>query len=760
MKIDRRSFLSFVIGGAAGTALTPLPWKLTDDLAIWTQNWPWTPVPPNGEVSYVNSACMLCPGGCGITVRKIDDRAVKIEGMKGHPVNDGGICILGLSGLQLLYGPTRVKTPLKRVGNRGEGRWEKISWEKAISEVTATLGGLRKKGQAHSVGCISGSDRGTVASLFSRFLFVYGSPNFVRTPSIQDSYEFILHLMQGVQATAGFDFENADFLLSFGSGIIEGWGSPVRMFRANSKLRRTGAKIVQIEPRLSKTAAKSDKWIPINPGTEAALALGIAHVLMKEALYDKTFINNHSFGFKDWTDRQGNPQKGFQTIVLEKYNPENVAGITGVDKSTLVSLARDFARASRPLAIGGRGQGATPGDITEFMAVHALNAMTGRLNRKGGLWALPEPDYIHWPRAEMEGIASRGIQQGRLDGAESDAYPNSKYLLNRFIENIASGKPYPIQVLFIEGSNPLYTQPNTGSVKAAFDKVPFIISFSSYMDETAQYADLILPNHTYLERYEDVPQPAGFQKPIISLTRPVVSPQFNTKYIGDVILLMAKGLGGAVAKAFPWKTYEACLETTLGNKLDTLLQEGYWLDGKFAVPSWNKAFDTPSLKFEFISSNQNGKSQKETGLLQDFQPIKPEGDTGAFPLILIPYDSMRLANGFIGDPPFMVKTVEDTVLKGNDVFVEINPKTAKELGLSKGQSARLTTPKGTVKARVHFFEGIKPGVIALPRGLGHTAYDNYLANKGVNFNDLIGPIPDPASGLDAAWGIRAKLSKA
>ena len=123
MKIDRRSFLSFLIGGAAGTTLSPLPWKLMDDSAIWTQMWPWTPVPEDGESSYVNSVCTLCSGGCGITIRKIDDRAVKIEGMKGYPVNDGGLCLLGLSGLQLLYSPTRVKGPLKRVGKKGEGKW-------------------------------------------------------------------------------------------------------------------------------------------------------------------------------------------------------------------------------------------------------------------------------------------------------------------------------------------------------------------------------------------------------------------------------------------------------------------------------------------------------------------------------------------------------------------------------------------------------------------------------------------------------------
>jgi len=758
MKIDRRSFLSFVVGGAAGTALSPLPWKLTDDLSIWSQNWPWTPDPPNGEVTYVNSACTLCPGGCGITVRKVEDRAVKIEGMKGHPVNDGGICILGLSGLQMLYGPTRVQTPLKRIGNRGEGKWQKISWDKALSEVLAKLTDLRKAGKAHTVSAISGSDRGTVANLLSRFLTVYGSPNFIRTPSIRDTYELTLHLMQGVQASAGFDVENASLILSFGSGIIEGWGSPVRMFRANSKLKKTGGKVIQVDPRLSKTAAKSDKWIPIKSGTEAALALGIAHVIIKESRYNKDFIENYTFGFNDWTDSSGNQHKGFKTVVLESYSPEKVSEITGVDKAAIASLARTFALASRPLALCGRGQGKTPGSVTEFMAVHALNALVGNINKQGGIWAIPEPDYINWPTVEMDALASAGIQKGRLDGATSDRYPDTLYMLNRFVENVRSGKSYAIEALFVNGANPLYTSPDAKAAKAALDKIPFIVSFSSYMDETTENADLILPNHAYLERYEDVSQPAGLQKPIISLTRPVVSPRFDTLHLGDVILLLAKGLGGTISKAFPWNTYETCLEATLGGTLDGLLTKGYWVNDRFTPPAWKNAFDTTSSKFEFAVQNQNGAENKT--LMPGFEFVKPEGDAGSFPLILIPYDSMRLANGSVGDTPFMIKTVEDTVLKGNDCFVEINPKTARKMKLSEGKPARLETPKGSATVRVHLSESVGPGMIALPRGLGHTAYDDYLADKGVNINDLIGPTPDPISGLDAAWGIRAKLSKA
>jgi anaerobic selenocysteine-containing dehydrogenase len=130
-------------------------------------------------------------------------------------------------------------------------------------------------------------------------------------------------------------------------------------------------------------------------------------------------------------------------------------------------------------------------------------------------------------------------------------------------------------------------------------------------------------------------------------------------------------------------------------------------------------------------------------------------------LLLVPYDSMRLnADGQPGAPPFMIKALEDTILKGNDMLVEINPATAKQLGLSEGRLATLATPKGSARVKIRLTQGIMPGVIAIPRGLGHTADNRFLAGRGANYNQLSGPVDDPASGYNAAWGIRAKLTKA
>jgi anaerobic selenocysteine-containing dehydrogenase len=737
MKVDRRSFLSFILGGAAGTALSPLPWKLTDDLAIWTQNWPWTPVPEKGEISFVTSACTLCPGGCGISVKKSAERVIKIEGLKGHPVNDGGLCILGLAGAQLLYGPTRIRTPLKRIN----GAWQKISWQDAIAEIVDKLMQLRVSGSAHKVACVAGSDRGTVSGLFNRFLTVYGSPNFIRMPSIWDSYELTLYLTQGTRSMAGFDIENADFILSFGSGLIEGWGSPGYMLRAKSTLRKKGGRMDQIESRLSKTAAKSDHWIPIKPGTEGALALSLAHVIIKEGLYNREFVDGYTTGLTARYRR-----------MIEGFPPEIVSGKTGVSTGAIVALARDFAGARKALAICGQGQGHLPGNLQEFLAVHTLNALVGNVNQPGGIWAVPEPEYIDWPELEMDAIASEGFQQPRVDGAGSIQYPNARYLLNRLPAVINASEASPVELLFVSNANPVFSLQDTASVKKAFEKISMKVSFSSYMDETAAMADLVLPNHVFLERYEDVPAASGFPKPIIGLAKPVVEPLYNTQHVGDVIIQLAKELGQNIGAAFPWEDYATCLEETLGDKWDALVEEGYWVDNEFSHTDRADAFETNSAKFEFTNS--------EIISLADYSPLKPEGDETLYPLLLVPYDTMRVTSDYVGSPAFLIKALEDTILKGNLVMVEVNPETAKTLGLSEGQNAKLTTLTDSVRVKVHLSNGIMPGVVAIPRGLGHTAYDKFLAGKGVNFNQLCRPIEDPASGHNAAWGIQAKLSKA
>ncbi len=721
MKVDRRSFLSFVIGGAAGTALSPLPWKLMDDAAIWSQMWPWTPVPPDGAYTYQDSTCSLCPGGCGISVRKVDNRAVKIEGKKGHLINDGGICIKGLSGLQLLYGPTRVKSPMKRVGERGEGKWERISWEEATALLSEKLTEIRDGGESHTVGAIAGPG-GTVPALLERFMTAYGSPNFIRMPSPQDTEALAVKMLFEDEGRIGYDLENADYILSFGSGLLDGWGSPVRTFRANSKWKENSAAVVQIEPRLSNTAAKANRWIPINPGTEADLALGIAAAMVKNNMVGSGAVSGMRRVKKD---------------LLDNYPAETVARITGVSADVIMELATAFAKAGRPLALCGRGKGEIGTSLRETAAVYLLNALADNINQEGGMYVLPYADYIQWPRVKPDTMSAAGLDQPRLDGAGTKTYSDVESLADRMVPAINGEGPYALQLLMVAGANPCHDLADAMKVKEVLAQIPFIVSFSSFNDDTAQMADLLMPDHVYLERYEDIPVGAGILQQVIGLSKPVVSPQFNTRHLGETVITLAKAMGGAIADAFAWEDYETCLQETMGKRWNLLMEEGVWVE---------KRIDPVASKFRMADLNTPA--------------LQAEGEVDSFPLVLIPFDSIRVSTGYIGAPPFMIKTVSDTVIKGKDGFVEVNPQTAAENGLAEGTMAKLTTPRGQARVRVHLSEGIMPGVIAMVRGLGHTGYDGYLADKGVNFNALIGPVEDPSSGLNAAWGIRAMLAKA
>jgi len=708
MKIDRRCFLALGVGFSAGTALTPIPWKLMDDVAIWSQNWPWTPVPPEGEMTEVASVCTLCPGGCGISVRKIDQRVIKVEGLKDHPVNNGGVCIRGLTGPQLIYSPTRVRTPLKRVGERGAGKWEKISWDDAIAEVAQRLAALRAEDRPESV------------------LTAFGSPNLVVMPSGADTAQVGLEQMVGPGFELGYDLEQADFIMGFGAGVLDGWGSPARVFKAHSAWKDHDVRMVQAEPRLSSTAARADLWLPVKPGTYGALALGIARVVLEHGGEDREFLAGIPT-FDQWKKE-----------VLDQYPISRVAEITGVDAALITQAGKEFSAARRPLALWGAGQGLTPGDLQEFMAVMALNALKGNMNRDGGIQTVPAADYIQWDAPALDDTAQQGLAQERVDGADA-AGPSRA---SRFFANLAKGEGYGIEMLLIHQANPLYSLPATAGVQEALEKIPFIVSFASFKDETAMLADLILPNHIYLERFEDVPAASGMPRQIVGLSRPVVAPQHNTRHVGDVLLKIARAVGDPLAGAMAWDSHEVCLKETLGDRWDGLMESTFW-EGASAGGAANFSFTA-----------HGGK------VMPDYREVAPEGDSGKYPLELIPYDTMRLAPRRVGSMPYMVKAVEDTVLKKDDVLVEINPATAKAYKLKEGQQALLTTPFATAKVRVHLSHGIRPELVALPRGLGHTAFDEFLKHKGVNINDLMGPTADPLTGLDAAWGIRAKLTRA
>ncbi len=815
MEITRRNFIQFLVGGVAGLHITPIPWKLTDDSAIWTQNWPWVPVPPVGAFTKEKSICNLCPGACGIEVRKVDERAVKIEGRTDYPVNPGGICPLGMGGLQLLYNESiRFTGPMKRVGPRGSGEFKDISWDEAIKELSGRLSSLRKNGQPEAVAAVDGNPmRSTMSLMIERLLSAVGSPNYVRIPGAEDTYQTANALMQGSQGPMAYDLENADYILSFGSGLLEGWGAPGRVLNAwglwhgNPAEKKT--KIVQIESRASNTASKADQWVAARPGTEAALALGLAHVIIKERLHDSDFVNNYSFGFHDWNSSDGKNHIGFEAMVLNNYSPGKVSNITGLKTNDIVSLARDFARAKAPIAVCGKGKGALNGSLLEFMAVLSLNALVGNINNPGGVLVQDPLPLSPLPEIEMDGIAGKGIEKGRLDKAGTRQYPFSKSLINNLAEAVINGPKAPIDTLLVFSANPAYTLPDGGAFKKGMKDIPFIVSFSPFRDETAYMADLILPDHTYLEKTDDIVCPSGLQYQLYGLSRPVVKPVYDTKSTGDVIIKLAKGIGDSVGSAFPWGDYGAVLKARAKGLFDSngglvsydgsvpvwklqnersglnpdyksfddmwkkISSGGLWYRPVHTYKNWEGIFKTPSGKFEFFSSQielavSGGTQREHLGIgvsgdemfMPHYEELRSEVNRSAYPLVMIPYEMINLASGWAPNPPFLNKTLFDDQLQKDESFADVNPKTAAEYGLKQGDRASIESPAGQVRVRVNIFEGAMPGIVYLPLGLGHTAYDEFLQGKGINPNEIIHAGKDPLSGQPVWWNTPVKLIRA
>jgi anaerobic selenocysteine-containing dehydrogenase len=819
MEFDRRDFIKFAVGGFSGTLLSPLPWKLMDDVAIWTQNWSWVPVPAKGKISTVNTVCTLCPGACGIQVRKVGSRVVKIEGRSDYPVNQGSICPLGMASPQILYNEgIRWKGPMKRVGPRGSLEWKEITWNEALDTLASRIRRLREKRIPEKLAAVDGNHgRSTAALLIQRFMSTFGSPHYMVLPREDDTYETAALLMQGKSEAPAFDLENSDFILSFGCPLLDGWGAPGRMLHAWAEWASRGqgkkSLLVQVDPWLSTTASKADRWVALFPGTEAALALGFAHVIIKENLYNKRFVDGHSFGFDDWVDASGHKRKGFASYVLERYTPQTVEKITGVPENVVMEVARKFASARAPLALVGRGKGLLPGSLYEFMAVQALNALVGGINQRGGVLVTHDLPFAPWSDAHYDLVAREGLSKSRIDRAGGLRYPFTKSLIYEFSEAINSSATSPIDTLVIHSANPVYTLPDCRYFTKALGKIPFVVSLSPFKDETSLMADLVLPDHTYLEKIDDLVGPRGIQFPLYALSQPVVSPLYNTKHSGDVIISVAKMLGGTMAASFQWSGFEEALKERVRGLYESgigkisyegtepvwkgldrwhgpkaeypsfsamwneLKEQGCWYIPYHSFGQWEEIFQTPSQKFEFFSTKieaafkaySHGKSTADTladlGIsassdevcMPHYEELPSARDKKKYPLILFPVSLINLASGWIGNPPFLNKALFDHQLKNDELFVQINPKTASQYGLRQGSRALVKSFEGELSVRINLFEGAFPGVVFIPLGLGHTAYDRYLKGKGVNPKEIIDLIMDPVTGEPIWWGTRVAL---
>ncbi len=775
-KLDRRTFLKLTGATAAAGGLYGLRLIRLGSSALPEEKFAG---PPSDQ--RLLTICRLCAGGCGLSARVVDGRVVKLDGNPFHPNNQGKLCPKGQAGLQVLYDPDRIKGPMRRV----EGGWQQISWEEALDEVASALQSLRDAGRPERLVFLHDGKRGPTSDLIARFCRAFGTPNDVHSPRHSaDGTGLARLLTQGWNDHAAYDWENTNYLLCFGGAFLEAWQPLVRQLRAYARMRRgrpgQRAKIVQIEPRASVTATKADEWIPINPGTEGALALGIAHVIVRDEVYDAEFVAEHTFGFEDWRDEADDEHIGFRTLVLQDYPPSRVAEITGVPEKTIERVAREFA-AARPAVAAGDASGYSNSLYSQW-AIHTLNALVGCIDVPGGVMRQVDPPLLSWPELALDEIAAQGMAQPRADGVGSAELP-----LGESVPHVLPQAPYPIEALFLYHTNPLYDGPPGLGWETAVEDIPLVVSFSSYLDETSVHADLLLPDCTYLEKWFLEPLEPSLGYPAVGLGQPVVDPLHDTRNTADVLIELAQVMGGSLAAAMPWNSFvEALQEKVQGlqqagigmpnaeaavstSKFEEFWAElrsrAVWYDQPYEFGQWRRVFATPSGKFEFAS--QILKERLETlglpfgdkDLLPHYQVPVFKGDESAYPFHLRTFKMITYTERWGANIPWLQEIYGLHVQEKWDSWVELNPETAHELGIHDGDLVRVESEWGSIELRARLWPGTPPWVISIPLGQGHTAGGRWAEDRGANPNELVAPLTDPLSGELATQSTRVRVRR-
>ncbi|MDP2973119.1 MAG: molybdopterin-dependent oxidoreductase, partial [Deltaproteobacteria bacterium] len=597
---------------------------------------------------WIPTSCLNCAARCGITVKVAGGKALQIKGNRSSLISEGQICPRGHIGLQVLYDPERILSPLKRTQpKKGKGiapQWKPISWDQAMEEIAGKLRILRDGFRPHQLLLLSGLNSRSNEDLLSRFAEAFGTPNLVSGDSLDWEAEKTGNWMaDGHFDACAYDLDQTNYLLSFGADLLESTPPVARWLRKWGRLRRekpTRTKVVVVQPRYSLTAAKSDEWIPIKPGTDGALAMAIAHVIIKEKLFDHRFVKEWTVGFDQ-----------YQQIALQHYAPETVSKITGIPAETIYRIAGEFGRTRPALAIPGKGAIALPGGSYTSYAIHCLNALVGSIDVPGGILYQESPGYRAVPNVTYDEIAKKGFKQPSLDLHGTEGFPAAQVVTNQVPRSLLEGKPYPIEMAIGFNSNFNMTAPATGQWEEALKKIPFYVHVAPFISEMAEFADLVLPSTTFFEEWGYDHSSPGAGSAEARIKQPVVKPIGDSKSIGDILFHLAERVPGGVTKAF--KDVGGSAEGFVRFRTSSLLpweeflKKGVWKGPAYQYGKYPRIFHTPSKKFEFVSGNlralqiKKGRSVKEEiASSPHYSELKWLWEEGQYPLVLFPYQPL------------------------------------------------------------------------------------------------------------------------
>lgn len=727
MKISRRNFLKLASFSTLGAVacnffderefVSQSPVQLPEDLVTGRDNW------------YATLSRQY-PETEGIVVRVMEGRAKKVQGNPVYPTNLGGHSLRSEAGLQALYHPERIAGPLLRQGPRGTGRYAPISWDEALDHLR---GHLQAQSDRSRVLTVTGPLRGSMAHLVDSFADAYGARHMAFQPMEDAAYDQVMRDVLGQQTAPTFDFKNANHVLSFGADFLGAWKSPVQFSKGYGEFRqglgrRQRGTFVQVDSWFSLTAANADTWVPINPGMEGMLALSIAQVIISEGLVPQERINQLTGG-------QG-------ASALADYAPNIIAQQLGVPPlhgsephEVIREMARDFARGgSRSIAIGGSNAAAHTNGAFNLAAIFALNFLVDSVGAEGGVVLNPPA-----PVAELAKT---------IPAASTGEW-------HRTVNDISNGRT---GVVLFRGVNPVNDLPADVGLQQTLNRDDiFVASFSSFMDETAEMADLILPERSPMEDWgDDVPSPGpGFE--VIGMQQPVVNPLpgMNPMGFADILLQLSREMGLDGASPLNMPTYHHLLQDQ-ARKIQAL-ERGSVQDANFNS-FWNSLLQQGGWWDPDATSDSSPSMPNLAEIASRAKNPVITGPVGGNTFNLIPFQTVSLADGSGAHLPWLQSSSDPLTTVAWTTWVEISTLVADAIGLREGDFVRVEGANGrSFVAQIYHHPAVPPNVIGIPVGQGHTASLRYSKGRGENPLHLLGlPLEERTQSL--AWaGTRVRI---
>ena len=636
-----------------------------------------------GIATWKPSICPLCSAGCGVIARVMEGDAEvfrngqpgvirmglakKLEGNPEDAISQGKLCSRGQAAIQVTYHPDRLANPRKRTGERGSGQFTDISWDEAIKELVGQLDALAAANDQASLAFLTKPRRGRRLDLLAQWLQRFGAKAPVTFELFSDDVlRRANEISFGAAQLPTLDFENARYVVSFGADFLGTWNSSVAQSAAYGRMRQSGpggrAKLVHADARLSQTAGNADEFVAIKPGTDGVLALGLAHVIIAGNLRPANNAGRAGAAIEGWAGG------------LAAFTPAEVAKKTGVPAATVERLAKEFAAATPAVALVSGAPLAHSNGLFHALAVNALNALVGSVNAPGGVTFIPQPGPA---------VATRAL-----------------------IEILQGAAP---KVLLLDDVNPVFASPAASKVADALKRIPFIVSFGSFVDETSAMADLILPDHSFLESWVEAVPESGSAKAVAISAGPVMRPLFDTRPTMDVLLAVSRQLAKPLTPALP-NTFEEYLSA--------------------AAPSVRLKPDTTSAI--------RLKPDATPKALAYSDPVF-DGDAAQFPYHFLPYASQTLSDGSTAHLPWLQEIPDPMSSAMWCSWVEINEQKGKQLGIEQGDVIEIASAHGTLRAPAFLNPGIAPDAVAMPVGQGHTNFTRYATGMGVNPIGILSP---------------------